>query len=233
MKCAIATLYNRNVEELVKPLTENKREYCDRWGYKFFLNIVDYTEEDWENKYHRVFGYARIQYIRDLMLQYPDIDYFCWIDNDAFVMNQTISLESIIDKIPPCDFIIGEDWNGINDGVFIIKNNKDTQEFLDKVFNFKPFLRDIRPYWWVITEQCALTSLLGTIKTCIVHHSLINGYLIGPRPDNDWRRAGLKPFNQDWEPRGFQIGDFVLHLVGEHNSNKPALIQRYLQEVIK
>jgi hypothetical protein len=233
MKYALVTLYNTIVQDLVKPLTENKQEYCNRWGYSYFLNIVNYTERDWEIQHYNAYGFARIKYLLDLMTQYPNIDCFCWMDNDAFIMNQTIDLDTLLKSIPEFDLLIGEDWNGINSGVFFLKNNNQTQIFLEKMYSFTPNPYDGRPYWWVRSEQCAFTDLISTINTYIVHHSLFNGYIILPKPDNDWRFRGLQPFHPYWQPQQFQLGDFVLHFVGTPNEQKKQLIQEYLNQVIK
>lgn len=226
-KIAVVSAYTKNIAELVQPLTKNKEEYCNLHGYKFFLNIVDCDVKDFS-------GYYRFNYILELMITNPEIELFCWIDNDAFITNFTIKLESFQDYLEnDWNFIVGEDWNGINTGVFLIKNNPETRQFVQKILDFVPNPLDGRPYWWVKSEQCAVNSLISTIKTILVPHYMINSYLITSRSDNDWRWAGLGPINTQWNTRVFQAGDFILHLVGTPNEEKPELINKYLKVVIR
>jgi hypothetical protein len=165
------------------------------------------------------------------MNKHPEIDMFCWMDNDATVMNHTISLDNFF--IPDADLLIGEDWNGINVGVFFIKNNKRTKDFLTRVWNYVPPITDARTYWWCCSEQCAISDLCHTINTIIVHHSIFNGYLTEPRADNVWHHAGLSPLNPEWQVRSFQSGDFALHFCGEFLDKKQIQIKEYLNKVIK
>jgi hypothetical protein len=222
MSAAIVTCYTNNIAELVAPLSANKQEYCDRHGYKFFL--CQYEEP--------CSGFDRIRYIRRLMYDNPEIDTFMWMDNDAFVMNMMTPIEEITNIVNnEFDLLIGADWNGINTGVFLIKNTKRCQEFLCQVLDFKPNIQDGRPYWWCISEQCAINDLMHTIDTVVCHHSLFNGYLIGPDESNDWRSRGLG--NKYWYDQRFRIGDFVLHLVGTTLENRKIQTEEYLSMVIK
>jgi hypothetical protein len=229
---AVVTCYTSNIAELVAPLSQNKQEYCDRWGYKFFLEIISEQEDIWKKRVGMELGIYRFALILKLMREKPNIEIFVWMDNDAFVMNQTTKIEDIISN---ADLIIGEDWNGINTGVFFIRNNNKCHKFLDNIIKYNPNPFDGRPYWWVKSEQCAVSDMLekSGLVIDLHHHSLFNGYLIGPRPDNDWRTLGLGPRNPNWQPRSFQLGDFILHLVGTHNNEKLQLIEEYLGKVIK
>jgi len=225
---AIVTCYTPAIKELVAPLSANKQEYCDRWGYKFFLEI-----EDWDEVAKcKSGGFYKIDYLLRLMMEHPEIEVFVWMDNDAFVMDQTLPLENFNSD---ADLMIGEDWNGINVGVFFIKNNPKCLDFLEKVYNYQPTQFESRPYWWARSEQCAISNLMDSsdITVDLHHHWLFNGYITEPRPDNDWRRLGLCPRNPNWKPKQFQMGDFILHFAGIHNHEKPQLIEEYIQKVIK
>lgn len=235
-KIAVVSAYTKNIESLVKDLSRNKQEYAAAHNYRFFLDIVDCDVNGWVCDNGKTGGYYRFEYILRLMIEHPEIELFCWLDNDAFFTNFTIKLESFQNYLEnDWDFIVGEDWNGVNTGVFLIKNNINTQNFIRKVMDFKPSDLDGRPYWWVKSEQCAVTSLAHTIKTILLPHYSINSYLIQPRRDNDWRWAGLGPINinKQWDIRVFQSGDFILHLVGTPNEEKPKLIEQYLKEVVR
>lgn len=85
MNIAIVTAYTPQIAELVAPISRNKQEYCDKWGYKFFLEI-----KDWDEKLvGKSSGFYKIEYVLRLMKENPDIDTFVWMDNDALITNFT------------------------------------------------------------------------------------------------------------------------------------------------
>jgi hypothetical protein len=219
---AIVTAYDKGIAHYADLCSFTKSEYCGRYGYKFFLDIKDEIPS----------GFIRISYILELMSLYPDIKWFVWMDNDTMIMNYNISLQSIIGD--GFDFIIGEDWNGINSGVFFIRNCDNSKRFLQSVLDHKHTEEQLKyPKWWTDSEQAAIAFNLDKINALVCHHSIFNGYIIGPRPDNDWRTCGLGPFNKDYQAVQFKFGDFILHFVGDYQDNKIRNINKYLDLVIK
>ena len=221
----IVCAYTPNIAQLVEPLTLNKKEYAEKYNYKFFHVVSDFSEMPKDR------GFFRVYFISKLMNEYPNIEWFVWMDNDTCVMNFNIKLEQFIDN--EYDFIIGEDWNGINSGVFFIHNNQAGKQFFIDVYNTNAEDFPTKPKWWAVSEQCAFDAHKHSIKTKIVHHSLFNGYLIGPEFHNDWRRCGLKPSNPNWQVKQFALGDFLLHLVGTPLNEKEILIPSIIEVVIK
>jgi hypothetical protein len=208
--------------------TPAKKEYCKQhhYLYKIEEKSVQYKER-WERKHHKVFGFYRIEYLKKLCDQYDDNNWLVWTDFDAFVMNPNIKLEFFTDY--KYELIIGEDWNGINSGVFFLKINSNTKKFLIDVLNFKPNKKQSKyPDWWVKSEQCALHFLHHKIKTKIVHHKLFNTYPYGPEPCNDWRHMGLGPSKKNWKPHIYQDGDFILHLCSGDIQFKMNHLRKYI-----
>ena len=71
------------------------------------------------------------------------------------------------------------------------------------------------------------------LRSQIVHHSKFNSYLIGPRPDNDWRWHNMGPLDPNFQPKVYQESDFILHLLGDYEEGKMKNLEYYLPKVIK
>jgi hypothetical protein len=65
--------------------------------------------------------------------------WFFWIDADALFTNFDIEIESLIKEFAtssifkPVDLLIAKDWNGLNSGVFLLRNSDDAKEYLKTV----------------------------------------------------------------------------------------------------
>lgn len=207
---------------LVDATLPNKQEYCTKYNYK--LSIKQSEDNDITLTKHVL--------IKENLLA-KESDWLCWIDTDALIMNMQVSLDSFI--VPNAEFIIGEDWNGLNSGIFLIKVCNNAIKFMDSVMSYIPtdYDKAHTPYWWYTSEQCAYTRSLSYINTAIVHHSFFNGYIIGPRPDNDWRNYNIGPFDPNWQEKRFSAGDFILHFVGDYLPNKINNAKKYIKEIIR
>ena len=227
----ITSAYTDN--PLVKYTTPNKEEYCDRYDYVCEMQQHDYKMVDWERDHGKSYGFFRIKHLLDLCNEYMDGEWIMWMDCDTLIMNHNTDICQFLDN--NYDMIIGEDWNGINTGVFFVRISERIKRFLTEVLAFTPtaLTQAQYPDWWTVSEQCAIYHLHQTIKTKVVHHSLFNGYPFGPYDSNDWRHAGLGPINPNWKPQQFQVGDFVLHLASGNMDFKLCYLQQYLPAVIK
>ena len=144
----------------------------------------------------------------------PDYDYIMWIDGDVLITNQDRKINEFIDLIDPGKFLfIGRDFQGLNAGVFIIKNCPEALEFLSEVWTREDMARKL------FHEQTAMTDLLATPKyngkVQIIPHQFINimnayDYRMDPRVH--------------WMP-----GDFCIHFAGIKDvSIRLALQQAYV-----
>jgi hypothetical protein len=126
-------------------------------------------------------------------------DYIMWIDGDVLVTNQDRKIEEFINLLPPEKFLlIGHDFQGLNAGVFVIRNCPLALDFLTDAWN-RPELARV-----LFHEQTAMTDLLATPKynghAQVIPHQFINimnayDYRMDPRVH--------------WLP-----GDFCIHFAG-------------------
>lgn len=145
----------------------------------------------------------------------PDYDFIMWIDGDVLVTNQDRKIEEFIELMDPDKFLlIGRDFQGLNAGVFLIRNCPLAREFLADAWN-RPELARV-----LFHEQTAMTDLLATPKyrgkAQIIPHAfvnIINAY--------DYR---MDP-KVHWLP-----GDFCIHFAGiKDPGTRLALQQAYTQ----
>lgn len=214
MNVDILTMHDNNFAIIANITVPNKEEYCRRHSYRLVVDTKRQEGQEW-NKY-------KMSIIID-QLQNSDCDWLAWIDCDALIMNMKTKLESFIDD--SYEFIIGEDWNGINSGVMFLKRCDNTIDFMRRCMAYEPteLDRTTTPYWWWPSEQCAYTRLIKTIKSKVVHHSLFNGYVITPDPNNDWRHQNIGV--EGFPVKDFELGDFIIHFVSGNIAFKlPSLV---------
>ena len=71
----------------------NKRNYALEWGYH--LEIVDLVSK---KKYAHEWreSWEKVDIMRNTMKKYPQAEWFWWIDLNSFIMEHTVSLQSLI-----------------------------------------------------------------------------------------------------------------------------------------
>ena len=102
----------------------NKILYCEKYSYNFIEDETVYDDS-------RAIPWSKLH----LILKYlPEYDYIVWVDADILIMNNEITLESIIEKYKEFDIICGSCPRMINTGFLFIKNTEFSKDFLQKVF---------------------------------------------------------------------------------------------------
>ena len=206
----VVHVYTEEIKEIGELTHDNKLEYCNAHGYKFF-EITSKSQLDLSKSvsvprflpnFNIAVGWSKIKLLIDILKQNKDIDWFFWIDADAIIMNPDIKLESLIsDK---AFFIVGRDCNGINVGTFFIRNCDRSIKFLEEIWQHGPE----EGSWWAETEQGQL-DLHGMKEEYfdgfwIVNNRQFNSYLHDCSP-------GPSPCGK------YQDGDFIIHLPGVGN----------------
>ena len=142
----------------------------------------------------------------------PKYDFIMWIDGDVMITNQERKLEDFIHLLAENKFLlIGRDFQGLNAGVFIIRNCHRAFEFLERVWKRDDMSRKL------FHEQTAMSDLLATEKfkgsARIIPHAhinIMNAY--------DYR-MDQKVY---WRP-----GDFCIHFAGLKDQNLANLQDMY------
>jgi hypothetical protein len=89
---------------------ENKKSYAALHGYEVIVVHGDSIEST------RPPAWSKFIALKQYLVQF---DYLIFFDVDTIIMNDEITLESLAAR---GDLIISEDWNGLNTGVFMLKN---------------------------------------------------------------------------------------------------------------
>ncbi|KAG7930918.1 hypothetical protein KL934_004544 [Ogataea polymorpha] len=163
----------------------NKREYAEQHGY--ILSIKDtalkrrYSHE-WRE------GWEKADILKQTMRQYPEAEWFWWLDLHTFIMEPQISLEEYLFKnlenrtyrdlsyhnplhIPvdspyvdvehaPVDLVLAQDCGGFNLGSFLVRRSEWTELLLDIWWD--PVFYEQMHMTWEHKEQDCLETLYRT-----------------------------------------------------------------------
>jgi hypothetical protein len=182
----------------------NKIRYCRKHGYgcAIYKDVLDAN---------RPASWSKILALKEVFAA-GKCDWCFWIDADAIITNSEIRLETIIDE--EYDLIVSQDINGINFGVFLIKNTPGARQFLDAVYAQTQHIHN------PIVENAAVREVIAKelAPMCAVKvesqrrfNSCLYGlYYYPPYPEGD-----------------FQRGDFVLHLPAASGEVRNALFTAF------
>jgi len=103
----------------------------------------------------------------------PNYDYIMWIDGDVLITNQDRRIEEFIDLLAPDKILlIGKDFQGLNAGVFVMRNCQLALDLLADAWKREELARVL------FHEQTAITDLLATPKYSgkaqVIPHRFIN-----------------------------------------------------------
>ncbi|KAI9681372.1 MAG: hypothetical protein M1817_002655 [Caeruleum heppii] len=207
----------------IQKIKSNRLRYAELHGYgTFFPNVTDYELDDAPS------GWARVPAIRHAMTLNPFTTYFFHLDQNALIMNPSLSindhimsrtrLESLMRKdlpvVPPdsviktfshlrgdhVDLVLTQDGDGLPQGSLIIRQGDWATYFLDSWFD--PLYRK---YNFQKAEGHALEHIVQwhptlLAKIAIVPQNIMNSYNQN-RPAHE---AGTL----------YKKGDFVIHFYG-------------------
>lgn len=95
MKIAQITLNDQAYEPLAEiTFHKNKKEYCAQHNYEAIQKNSGFK--------HKNIGFEKIQFIYDLFIERPDIDWIHWTGTDTLVTNFNQKLENIKESYEHC-----------------------------------------------------------------------------------------------------------------------------------
>jgi len=133
-------------KELQDITSKSLREYAKINNYQLQVDFVD--------EFERPASWYKVKKI--LKSFENNNDFSIWVDCDACIVNKSIKLESFVENGK--DLYISKDKNGINCGVFMLRNNKSSIDLLNAIWKEEKFINRM---WW---EQAALMSLIRENK---------------------------------------------------------------------
>lgn len=203
MKIGVITITDHRYEPVDDITSPVNLQYCKDHGYEF-TPILLTKDRTWaETVWHK------IPVMTEWLSRY---DWLMWIDADAMVMNHTIKIERLIEQTNAANIslIVSSDENGLNAGVFLVKNCEWSRKYLEAVDSVKPLFIDKK-----YPEQMAMDKVLRNDSRDSYYHV---AYL--PK----WL---LNQFWCTWLP-----GDFIVHHAGGSVEDKVEGLTPFLDKVI-
>jgi hypothetical protein len=213
MKIALVSLHSPNYHLLSElTWTKNKKIYAERHNYLHFCKTKNFYNINW--------GYEKILFLRDLMIQYDDINWFWWSGCDSLITNFTISLEKIIDD--NFCFIVSTDCRNINVDSFLLKNNKQSLNYINDLI--KTYTKYQNQAW---AEQQAIIDSYeynnDIIK--ILPQKILNSYDYSLYND-------CQPYDKFGKNGQWEKGDLIIHWPGTSLWKRIELASKFSSQII-
>lgn len=215
--------YDDNYKHIAEYSVEkNIKKYCDLHGYTLH---VDY-QKSFNNG--RSPQWRKIEAANEVLSENPEIDWLFFIDADCLIMNSDIKLERFLNTgssfiVPShtgkCDNEI-QNIDGVKNIItsqFFVKNDDTGRSILEDIwkgFNdemINEFDHEGRQLRILINSG----KYLDRIK--VIEGKLLNRFWYVNNPFMIYH-------NPEFHENLYQTGDFIVHVTGYKNSEKPALI---------
>jgi hypothetical protein len=152
MKYALVELHSESYQPLADlTWNQNKLIYAEKHGYKVFCKTDNFREGSG-------IGYQKIWYLKELLKDNPDIEWFWWTGTDTLITNYSTRIQDRISNA--YHFMICVDVNGINADSFFVRNTPEGCGFIDDILSLE---EEASKHWDV--EHYSITKLLGFPKT--------------------------------------------------------------------
>lgn len=191
--------------KVVEPGIENKKAYCERYGYDFYC--LDQSLDR-----ARPIPWSKVLYLLDILSENKHSWVF-WSDADSLIMNPEIPLEDFIDD--RYFLIISQDFNDINSGQFFLRNCSKSRAFLEAVYSHEECIH--HPWW---ENQAVILELSeGKWRDSVK--------ILPQRMFNSYPKGYSSPSSVLYQP-----GDFILHFAGARQLDAiDVLMKSYGKEV--
>lgn len=185
MRVAFVTLWEGSdfgaMERLV---AHNKRRYCASHGYDYL--VFDSSLDSSRHPY-----WSKIRAVQRVL---PDYDWVVWHDTDAVLWNDMVDLYPYF-RCDDIDFVVQEDNNFLNSGVFLLRNCRWSEAFMAEVYDQPHLLNHPLP------EQEAMIQLVRRSpwreRSRVLPHTRPQNGFHGFYPYSEWDKlfvhfAGIK-----------------------------------------
>ena len=159
----------------------NKRAYAKRHGYALVIKDMA-TSKRYTHEYRE--SWQKVDILRQTMREFPNAEWFWWLDVQTLIMEPSLSLEDhifnkldevaersiqyfnplnievdipYVDYSQPIDLLITQDCGGFNLGSFFIRNSEWSKILLDIWWDPLTYIQ--KHMVWEHREQDALESL--------------------------------------------------------------------------
>jgi len=167
-----------------------KQKYCSKHGY-------DFLTSEGKTDYSRHLAWSKVPAILQYLRPEYGYDYLVWIDADTLIMNDSIRVEDLIQRLmegKDLMYVAARQW--VNTGVLFMRNTPFLTEFLTECWQHTD---------QICWEQGAIDLLYRTNwKNCQSKIKVV---------------ADQTQFNSDWYQ--YKPGQFILHFPGCGEAGRP------------
>lgn len=210
---AIGTDYRRSVSQCIK----SQSAYCGKHALTWAtLNLLP-------NRPKRPLAWYKIPFA--LQLLRAGYEYILHIDADCLITNPAFKPETLIDRLAAAGagkcMLVTEDEEGINTGVFLLKNAPDSFRLLDLIWNYQNVID--HQNW----EQEALKRVIQDypqIADLIVIEPDAKQFNSFPCERREFYPEVMNP------PNVWSKGDFICHFSGIREPHLALMIKQYVHE---
>lgn len=227
--------YGGSDKKLVPRLIKNRENYCAKHG----CSVIRAPEDSHEVKNARPPAWGKLTAML-AQLKTNKYDYVLYVDMDMVIMNPSISPETILHLAPRNqDFILTNDWSGVNTGVMFARNSSFSKWFLQTAWDqdqlvakysadgvAHPFEYEQRAFHFLLNtpvwQERDLPQYRGNSTELRTHFTslpqcVMNSYVLHPLE-----------FRADREVSHFVESDFIVHLAGKKGQVKMDLMNYFL-----
>eukprot|EP01040_Poterioochromonas_malhamensis_P004864 gene4864-5218_t len=217
-------------KELMQRVIKNREKYCNLYGFEL-INGNDQLDHS------RPPAWSKLKAMDHYLYKY---DYLIYIDMDVIIMNfDRDYINDYIELGTKKDFIMTEDWSGVNTGVWIAKNTPFTHWFLQTAWNQTQLIPRLSPVgipYPFEYEQRSFHFLLQTKVWQQRHLQVYRGdykelrdhFLILPQCSMNSYIMYPYYWKGDREVSHYVQGDFLVHFAGKKGKVKTNLMNYFL-----
>lgn len=215
MVMAVATMHDDSYAYL-SPITweQNGLRYCEVHGYPYKVLETDDSMPP---------GFVKIDGILAIFNENPDVEWLLWKDCDGLITNFSTRIEHIVDN--HYHVMLTSFWNGINAGMFLVRNSPEGRAWLEMIMQMMPLYRD-----HFFKEQQVMIDTFDRYRNIIklVPQRTFNSacFSDGCHEDAESYKDLLGTSGQ-WRP-----GDWIMHWPGQSPAVRLNLALKYIQRVI-
>ena len=222
----LATVHTDNVKELSDLTWEgNKVKYAEKHGYSYVAKTGDWAFGRAEPRF---IYWERMQFILDLLDEYPDTEWLWITGTDSMITNFQIKVEDRISDTH--DILLAGDFNEImvNDST-LIKNTPRARKYYEDMMAAMPeylYAQYGENSWILDTYEQYKDQNLIDIKP----QWYMNSYEYRMYRGSPWMYQGTTDIGGNrgqWEP-----GDWLVHWPGTQQHERLALVKEYQDKII-
>jgi len=202
-RICIQILYTSDWLGIAKIMLPNVIEYTKKHNYSIDVKCVDSPFD----------GYEKLRQIKE-KFDNDKYDVVVSMDCDTLITSHKHKIEDLLDS--ECDAVFNYDYNGLNCGVFILKNTTKTKQVIDSALLQQGFNG-------MECEQDALNKVKKYFNYRIVPQYKMNSYLYELYNE-------IPP--QDHNGGQWEQGDWLLHLPAISMDKRKELLNEFKEKII-